>query len=200
MAKKPPAAEPEKPDPFEWLRPWPVLFGKDVNPKKRAFLTLYAQYGNMSQAAKECKLSRETHYRWMADEQYPEEAKAYCEAFTEAHSIAVATLEGEARRRAVEGVEDVVWFQGRAVGKVRKYSDILLIFLLKGALPNKYKDRIETSPGGAAVDDMSEEQLDAKIAQLARKAGVGRVDGGEGKAEPDLRVDTGSGDGGGKAG
>lgn len=182
----------KKPDPFEWLRSYPALFGTGVNPKKKAFLTIYAQTGSLSEAARQCGMSRGTHYSWMQDEQYPEEADAYCNAFKEAHEIAVSALEAEARRRATEGVEEDVYFQGRIVGKCKKYSDVLLIFLLKGALPDKYKDRFETSHGGP-VEHMSEEQLDAKIALLARKARTGEVAGGKATSEqPDLKLDTGA--------
>ena len=53
-------------------------------------------------------------------------------------------LEAEAHRRAVEGVEEPVgWYKGQAGGTVRRYSDVLLMFLLKGVLPERYKDRIE---------------------------------------------------------
>lgn len=40
-------------------------------------------------------------------------------------------IEEEARRRAVEGVLEPVYFKGEEVGNVRKYSDQLLMFLLK---------------------------------------------------------------------
>ncbi len=43
----------------------------------------------------------------------------------------------------MEGVEEPVrWYKGEAGGMVRKYSDVLLIFLLKGLRPDKYKDRV----------------------------------------------------------
>ena len=63
-------------------------------------------------------------------------------------------LEREARRRAVEGVEEPVGFyKGEPSAYVRKYSDTLLIFLMKGARPDKYRDRwdprvIEMTPEG----------------------------------------------------
>ena len=44
---------------------------------------------------------------------------------------AAESLENEARRRAIEGVVDDVWYQGEKVGKQRRFSDVLLIFLLK---------------------------------------------------------------------
>jgi hypothetical protein len=58
--------------------------------------------------------------------------------------MACDILEAEAHRRAVEGVEKPVgWYKGRPGGYVREYSDVLLIFLLKGLRPEKYKDRLE---------------------------------------------------------
>ena len=34
------------------------------------------------------------------------------------------------------------------MGTVREYSDTLLIFLLKGIMPNKYRDRVQTEHVG----------------------------------------------------
>lgn len=47
-------------------------------------------------------------------------------------------LEDEARRRAVEGVEEPVFYQGDVVGHVKKYSDDLLKLLLKANRREKY--------------------------------------------------------------
>ena len=49
--------------------------------------------------------------------------------------VGVAALEDEAHRRAFDGHEETVWFQGQAVGAVRKYSDSLAMFLLKTHRP-----------------------------------------------------------------
>ena len=66
--------------------------------------------------------------------------------FEEASEDAADSLEAEARRRAVEGVEEPVgWYKGQAGGVVRKYSDTLLIFLLKGRRPELYRERFEHS-------------------------------------------------------
>ncbi len=49
-------------------------------------------------------------------------------------------LEGEAIRRAFEGaLQPTGWYRGQPGGYVREYSDELLILLLKGALPEKYR-------------------------------------------------------------
>jgi hypothetical protein len=53
---------------------------------------------------------------------------------------ALQIFDDEAHRRAVDGVEEPVFFQGTECGMVRKYSDTLLIFLMKANNPKKYRD------------------------------------------------------------
>jgi hypothetical protein len=53
-------------------------------------------------------------------------------AFEQAAEDATDLLEEEARRRAVEGVPEPHFYEGVACGYVQKYSDSLLMFLLKG--------------------------------------------------------------------
>ena len=113
---------------------------QDAAPKKGdAFLAAYRECGSVSYAARAEKINRCTHYRWL--QQYPE----YTEAFAEAREEAADVLEQEARRRAVEGVEAPVFYKGEVCGTVKRYSDVLLIFLLKGARPDKYRERYEVT-------------------------------------------------------
>lgn len=102
---------------------------------KDKVLAAYAQTGNVSAAAKLAEVSRRSHYEWLARD------KRYAAAFEEAVDEAADRLETEARRRAVSGVADPVFYKGEKVGSIQKYSDTLLIFLLKGARPEKYAER-----------------------------------------------------------
>ena len=123
-------------------------FQKITRPKKRAFLAAYAEVGNVSQAAKIAGIDRQTHYDWKRND--PD----YAEAFGHAEEMAADRLEQEARRRAVKGVEEPIFYQGKKVGTVQKYSDTLLIFLLKGARPEKYAERYDqriSGPGGGPL-------------------------------------------------
>lgn len=115
--------------------------------KKRAFLAAYARLGNVTQAATAAGIDRSTHYAWLREE--GPEGDAYRAAFAQAEEEAADWLEAEARRRAVEGVEEPVYQGGKKVGTVRRYSDTLLIFLLKGARPDKYADRHKAELTGA---------------------------------------------------
>lgn len=50
-------------------------------------------------------------------------------------------MEDELVRRAIEGVREEVYYKGKRVGERMKYSDLLLIFALKAARPEKYGDK-----------------------------------------------------------
>lgn len=103
---------------------------------KRRFLVSLSETGSVFRAAELTGVSRYNHPHWKkTDEEYAEAAEL-------AMFIACDKLEVEARRRAVDGIEDPVFYQGEKVGVVKRYSDNLLQFLMKGAMPEKYKDRI----------------------------------------------------------
>lgn len=104
---------------------------------KRRFLASIALTGNVGISAAQIGIHRATHYVWLKED--PD----YAAAFAAAMEDAADHLEAEARRRAVEGWIEPVFYRGKEVGGVRKYSDTLLIGLLKGARPEKYRDRVE---------------------------------------------------------
>ncbi len=114
--------------------------------KKKAFLEAYAKTGNVSTAAEASNIDRSYHYRWMlSDPKYPE-------AFESAKGQALEVIEAELHRRAVEGVEEPVgWYQGKPGGTVKRYSDNLLMFMLKKLNP-AYRDKVEhTGPDGGPI-------------------------------------------------
>jgi hypothetical protein len=59
----------------------------------------------------------------------------------EADNLAVERLEAEADRRAVDGTDKPVFYQGQRCGEIREYSDTLLIFRLKARRPEVYRER-----------------------------------------------------------
>ena len=105
--------------------------------RKNALVEALAETGNVTRAAKAAEVGRRTHYLWLESD--PE----YVAAVQDAMERAADKLEEEAVRRAVEGVDEPVHYQGERVDTVRKYSDRLLEFLLKGARPEKYRERID---------------------------------------------------------
>lgn len=110
--------------------------------KKAKFLAVLAETGNVSTAAKTAGISRCSLY-----DRRKREA-AFAKAWDDSEKQAADVLEKEAWRRAVDGVDEPVYQKGECVGTVRRYSDTLLIFLMKGANPQKYADRrrIEGDP------------------------------------------------------
>lgn len=133
----------------------PPEIGIILHPKKRAFLAALSECGNLSRAAQLSECDRSTHQVWMKnDPEYPPLVE-------QAMAIASERLETEARRRAVEGVEEPVYGSGGQgvgtvqVGTIRKYSDVLLIFLMKGAMPRKYRENIRHEVTGKDGGDIT---------------------------------------------
>lgn len=116
-----------------------------ATPKKKdeIFLATLAECGNVTRAAEAAKLNRCHLYRRRNDD------PAFAKAWDEAAAIGVAALEDEARRRAYEGWKEPVYYQGEECGTVRKFSDTLLIVLLKAHMPDKYQERQKVEHSGS---------------------------------------------------
>lgn len=110
------------------------------------FLGALIETANVTTAAERADVGRATVYDHRKRD--PDFAKAW----DEAKEIGADALEDEAVRRAKEGTLKPVFQGGELVGHVREYSDTLLIFLLKGAKPAKYRERFElTGKDGAPL-------------------------------------------------
>ena len=87
--------------------------------------------------------------------EWKEKDEAWRDSWEQAWHLGVDALEEEALRRGVEGFLEPVWYNGEIVGHRRKYSDNLLIFMLKGRRPGTFRDNasIEHSvQAGAPLD------------------------------------------------
>lgn len=119
--------------------------------KQTLFCEGYIQKGTLTGAAKYAGISISNHFRWLdVDPDYPKR-------FEVAKLTAQELLVEEGRRRALEGVEEPIgWYKGEPGGFVKRYSDALLIFLIKGAFPDIYKDRHEhTGKNGGPIEVQS---------------------------------------------
>ncbi len=139
--------------------------------RKKAMLEAFAECGNVTLACEIANIGRTTHYEWLKEDE------KYAKAFDNAMEQAADRLEQEARRRAVEGTTKPVFYKGEECGYIREYSDTLLIFLLKGARPEKYKERVhqeQTGPGGGPIETyaLSPEERQARINELIAKRGT----------------------------
>lgn len=116
------------------------------------FLELVAQTGNVYLSARGAGVSRTTPYALAARD------PGFAADWASAEANAADLLEGEARRRALEG------------------SDPLLMFLLRGLKPERYRERIDVRVDlrrraervaerlGLSVDDVLE-----RVERLARE-------------------------------
>ncbi len=108
--------------------------------RKRTFLEHLRETCNVTESAQVAGVSRTAMYERRAID--PELAKAWDDAVEQATDA----LEKEARRRALDGVDKPVYFQGKRVDVIKEYSDPLLMFMLKGHRPHKYRERVAEPP------------------------------------------------------
>lgn len=128
------------------------------------FLAALRMTGNVSEACRQARTF--TAYAYTLRKNNPEFAAAWADAMDEA----VDSLEKEAWRRAREGVSEPIMYQGEPCGvwvnragqrveqgtpgamfmplMTHRYSDTLLIFLLKGNRPEKYRDNVRVVQAG----------------------------------------------------
>ena len=131
---------------------------------KSVFLWHLRQNGNVAAACREAGITREHSYH--ARKLDPAFATAWKQAMAEATDV----LEAEARRRATEGV-----FNGYSkdengtLHEIRRYSDTLLIFLLKAHRPKKYRDNARVEIGGRIE---SQTNVNVTIAHEQRVVGL----------------------------
>ncbi len=140
---------------------------------KKDFLPEFAKSGTVTHAAQSVGVGRRTVYDWLAKD------AEFREAFAEAEQQAIDSLEREAVRRALDGTDEPVYQGGKQVGSIRKYSDTLLIFLLKGNRPSKYRERVDVTFQAREVAErlaaesggaITVEELMAEAERIAAKA------------------------------
>jgi hypothetical protein len=108
--------------------------------KKRAFLAAIATTGRITVACKEAGIDWKSHYYWLKHDQ------SYVEAFHRAMDIAADGFEEEVFRRAFKGYQEELSYKGRKTGQtVKKFSDVLAIFALKGLRPHKYRENLQAN-------------------------------------------------------
>ena len=115
------------------------LFAEITHRKKRAYLEALSTTPSMDDAARLAGVSRKTGYNYRADL----EDKPFQAALDVALRMGVQRAEAEGWRRGVIGWEEPVYQGGRLVGTKLVKSDTMLIFMLKGAAPEKYRERFE---------------------------------------------------------
>ena len=146
--------------------------------KRKRFLEALTTTASVSRAAEAAGAHRGSFYDWRRDD------PGFAAEWQEALERGLDALEDEAFHRALEGVEEPVFYQGQQVALVRKYSDALLMFLLKARRPERFKDRAQLD----IKDERTDEQINRRIAELLGKAGIAGT-AGEAAAAPEPAED-----------
>lgn len=105
---------------------------KMTRDREKKFLSALGRSANVTLAARAAGVSRANLYLRREAE------AAFAALWNDAIEQAADRLEREAWRRAVRGVKEPVFFKGEKCGVVPRYSDSLLIALLRAARPEKF--------------------------------------------------------------
>ena len=118
------------------LKRSPLQYGlKATDENKEIVLAMLANGATYAAAAAAVGAHRRTIIKW------PDRDEEFAERWNDAVEHGVDRLEEEAIRRAVDGVDRPVFFQGKIVGYTKEYSDTLLKFLLEAKRPAVYRAR-----------------------------------------------------------
>jgi hypothetical protein len=102
------------------------------------FLDSLRTLPNVQRACREAEVTRSVAYR------HREQVKSFAEQWDKALAEGVEAAEAEAWRRAMEGNDKPVFYLGGECGRIREYSDTLLIFMLKAHKRTVYGDKAVT--------------------------------------------------------
>ncbi len=101
--------------------------------KQKKFLEILARTNNITLSAKAVGYADTTYLRRLKKQD-----KDFAERWEMAQFAATDMLLDEARRRALEGVVEEIYYKGEVVGEKLVYSDSLIMFLIRGQHPDKY--------------------------------------------------------------
>ncbi len=139
--------------------------GQAMTPQERrekqdAFLALFGMEANVTAAAQELGLDRDTIYDWK--QRYTDFAQRFAAAEQEANDH----IDHEIYRRGVLGWEEPLVSAGKFVCMVTKYSDAMLTLLAKSRMP-KYREKqhIDVSATLATMAGQAKDELLADLAQ-----------------------------------
>lgn len=146
---------------------------------RKRFIQTLRDTCNISAAARTVPMSRRNVYELR--EKFPD----FAAEMDEAIETATDMLEAEARRRGMHGYDEPVFYKGKKVAAVRRYSDHLLEQLLKAHRPERFRERYDVNVRGkltledavAAAQPGTGSQADRAQSPDARPAGGIRARG-----------------------
>ncbi len=105
--------------------------------KKQVFLTHLAETGRVLASAQRAGYADTSFLN-----RQRRDNEEFDKAWTAAEDAGSEALLAEATRRAVDGVQEDVYYKGEVVGQKTNYSDSMLMFLIKGKRP-EFRDRAQ---------------------------------------------------------
>ena len=102
---------------------------------KARYLKAVATIGTVSAGCKDAHVDRGTVLLWRRDD--PE----FLIAEEHARDTLIDSMEAEAFRRGVKGVQKPIYQGGVLAGYVTEYSDLLLQLMLRANRPDKYREK-----------------------------------------------------------
>lgn len=104
--------------------------------RDETFLAQLREGATVRVAATAAGYIRQSVYDYRADDE------AFAKAWEEAKAEGDDAIRDEIKRRGVDGWDEPVFYQGKEVSTVRKYSDRMLELLAKSRMP-EFRDRTE---------------------------------------------------------
>ena len=132
---------------------------------KPAFIEALRATGNVTRAAKYAGRSRNQAYH------VRRHSEDFAAQWDDALEEGTDLLDAEARRRAVTGIDKPVYYKGEVVGSITKYSDRLLMFLLRAHRPQVFRDGGKVKHTGATdvgIDRDIEKRIVERLDRMER--------------------------------
>ena len=129
----------------------------DIQQKQKFLAKLQKTAGNVSKAAKAVGVSRSILY------EHKSKDADFSKAWDNVIDDVVDAMEEELHRRSTKGVLEPVFYKGEMVAKIRKFSDPLLMFALKGKRPEIYRERFDVNQNVTGSLDLN---IQATINQI----------------------------------
>jgi hypothetical protein len=136
--------------------------GEAKDPQQyEVFLYQLSLTANITNACEAAEISRDHAYR--KRESDPVFAKRWEIALERGYDC----MEEEVQRRAFTGVDEPVFYLGHKITTVKRYSDALAMFILKGRRRSVYGDKtvVTLNDREHSLDKLSVDDLDALIAE-----------------------------------
>lgn len=133
--------------------------------QKEEFLATLRKTANVTAATEALGLSRRHAYALRKKD------RDFRKAWEDALQGALDDLESELRRRALDGVEQPVFYGGKECGRVRTYNDALGMFLLRGRRADVFNVRsgkAREDDGGSGPTGNARNMLMSRIARLKK--------------------------------